>query len=116
MLIIINNTWNGASAAAAAEGAATAAAAKLLGAPAALIIVPAIVKKNVPAHVGHAVKRPVAAPIPLKQHEVFFVFFLDLLFWNTYNASVMFTLTRVDSTTVRIRFIGITNTIRLSDM
>ena len=42
------------------------------------VISPVIVEKNVPAHVGHAVKRPMATPMLLK-HELFAVL-LDLLF------------------------------------
>ena len=55
MLIIINNSWNGARVVA----VVTTAAADALDAP---IIIPTIVEKNVPAHIGHAVNKPVVAP------------------------------------------------------
>jgi hypothetical protein len=42
------------------------------------VISPVMVEKNVPAHVGHAVKRPMAIPKPLKQDLL--AVFLDLLF------------------------------------
>jgi isocitrate dehydrogenase len=70
VLITINNTWNGAIADVAL---AVANALDVLA-----VISPVIVEKNVPAHVGHAVKRPMAIPKPLK-HDLF-AMFLDLLF------------------------------------
>jgi hypothetical protein len=69
ILITINNTWKG------AINDVALAVANALDVPA--VISPVIVEKNVPAHVGHAVKRPMAIPTPLKQ-ELFAVF-LDLL-------------------------------------
>ena len=69
ILITINNTWKG------AINDVVIAVANAPDVPA--VISPVIVEKNVPAHVGHAVKRPMAIPTLLKQ-ELFAVFF-DLL-------------------------------------
>lgn len=110
MLIAINNVWNGPKVVA----VTAAAAADALDAP---VIMATIVEKKVPAHVGHAVKKPVAAPpIPPEYRILLLLLVIFLfLFWNEYAAREIFTPTSVDRTTTSTRFIGIINIIKLSD-
>ena len=64
------------------------------------LAVPINIEKNVPAHVGHAINNPVAAPIPLIPLP-----FLDIVY--ALIAIEEFTATKYDTIICNIRLIGI---------
>ena len=64
-------------------------------------VAPTNKERNEPIHVGHAINKPVAAPI-LPKPPLFFV--IEIAF----TANAVFVATRYDTVTCNTRFIGIT--------